>query len=696
MKFSIILGLFFAGAVFAQGLTPNWSSARKKQVGTSYSKQSKVWFTNADGLLTETYYPTIDAAQIKDAQIIASNGQDTFVDEKYKMSHQTQVVHPSLVELDNHSPKFSISHTYYTANAENILIDEVIINVKEDGWSFYLLVNPALNNTGFHDSGSSNTDRLHFWEDKTNLFVSADVGFLKNSVGYVGVNDGHIDLRSDYNLDSTTNYLENGNLAGTGQLNIPAKAGTYKVYISYAFNTKTVLTTAQMQNEKKIYKDQWEKYISKLNKPIFSSYSQRLLYERSLYTLKVHEDKLNPGAMIASLSKPWGEELYEYPGVFTGGYHLVWPRDHYHVSVALLHSGDLETPISALGFLKRIQYKSGQWNFNNERIIPKRGAFPQNVWTNLKEYWGGLQIDQVGYPIHLYYQVYKKIQDPNRKHALYAEFRQMIYDAAEFIYKYGPWSAQERWEENFGISPSSFSVATSALKIASEILGDSKYANKANSWLNPKGNNIHTWTFTTTGEYGDGNYYVRVAGCASYLAQWNPNDGSTCTIANSGSRIKMTKILDQGFLKLALLGLVPAHDWRIKTSLNKVNANIRQTFDGSNGESYSGWYRYSFDAYGELKKGRIWPLLSGEHGRYAIERYQVRDLDWSQAQSRVDNILASYEHFANEGLMIPEQVFEGSAEGTGAATPLAWSHAEFIKLLWSKNDKKNIENPFNL
>ena len=48
--------------------------------------------------------------------------------------------------------------------------------------------------------------------------------------------------------------------------------------------------------------------------------------------------------------------------------------------------------------------------------------------------------------------------------------------------------------------------------------------------------------------------------------------------------------------------------------------------------------------------------------------------------------------FSNKGQMIPEQIFEKNGLGTGAATPLAWSHAEFIKLFWSKRLKKNIEN----
>ena len=61
---------------------------------------------------------------------------------------------------------------------------------------------------------------------------------------------------------------------------------------------------------------------------------------------------------------------------------------------------------------------------------------------------------------------------------------------------------------------------------------------------------------------------------------------------------------------------------------------------------------------------------------------------------QVDKIINSYIGFSNDGSLLPEQVFEDTGEGTGAATPLAWSHAEYIKLLWSQAHGKNITNPF--
>jgi glucoamylase len=58
--------------------------------------------------------------------------------------------------------------------------------------------------------------------------------------------------------------------------------------------------------------------------------------------------------------------------------------------------------------------------------------------------------------------------------------------------------------------------------------------------------------------------------------------------------------------------------------------------------------------------------------------------------------------FANDGRMIPEQVWDREKSpapkfrfgaGTGSATPLAWSMAQFIRLAISLDRGRNIETP---
>jgi glucoamylase len=700
LLFSLLSPQAHASDAFGKpGMVPTWSKAKKVQVGTYYEGytgkvRSNIWFSNVDGVLSEVYYPNIDRPQIKDSQfLIVDRSRNTLWEERKSLVHKVQVVSPSLVKMINteRTGRFQISHTFFTLKNRSAVVDEVEVTMNEDGLSLYLLVNPHINNSGYYDNAFLSDGDLFFYEGDTQLRVSTTAGFSQRSMGFVGFSDGFQDLRKDGVMDYNFTEAMGGNVAGTGKINIPARRGKYKFYVIYDFTNSQAIKLMNLGQAKIDYNNSWNNYFNKVNVPSGMTQEEKRLYLRSLYTVKVHEDKLNPGSMAASLSKPWGDDIKEDGNTFTGGYHLTWPRDLFHKALALLVAGDMQTPYMSLRFLKQIQYKSGVWNYG-ERIIPKKGAFPQNVWTNGKEYWGGLQLDQVGYPIQLVYHMFKR-SNPSQKNTLLNEFGGMVFQAAEFIRKFGPWTGQERWEENFGISPSTFSVAAAAMFMASELLQNPVYGKVAKGWLTKPNDNIHTWTFTNTGVYGDGKYYLRVAGCGGYGAIWNPNSDQQCHIANSSMKKNQKLILDQGFLKLALMGLVPADDERILSSVEKVNKHISvKTPVGR------GWYRYSFDSYGygEGNKGRLWPLLNGEHGRYYIELYRAGFSSWSEAKRGVNNMIGSFLGFANEGLMIPEQVFEKDGSGTGAATPLAWSHAEYIKLLWSRHHKANVENIWSL
>jgi len=688
---------FSNGEAFgAPGVPGSWASARKVQVGTFFEKtgaaRSPLWFTISEGTLTEVYYPTVDQAQIKDSQFLISDGT-TFFKQERDLKKEVTVLSPSLVKITNsdYAGRFKISHTYFTAKDSSVLIDEVEATLNQDGIELFLLTKPQLNNTAAFDSAVVTPEGFFFKENLTQLQVTATTGFRKKSVGFVGFSDGWQDLNRDFKMDYEFTTATNGSVASTGELDLPAVAGTYKFYVIYRFSSgeaaKKMFDYSQAKTD---YVNGWNNYLQSLRVPKNLTKDQATLYLRSLYTLKCHEDKLNPGAFIASLSVPWGESQKEQPGAEIGGYHLIWPRDLFNVSVALLNSGDYQSALNALRFLKKVQYKPGSGNWNlNPRIIPKAGAWPQNTWVTGRTYWEGFQIDQTAFPIHLFYHLYLKTND-SEKEVLFNEFEPMLTSALNFIATYGPWTHQERWEENFGISPSSFSAAASALIVGSKIFKNSygqNLASVANHWLNTPNDNIDTWTYTTSGVYGDGQYYLRMAGGSSYDAPWNPNDRSSIHIANSSQRMAQEKVLDQGFLQLALLGLKPGSSSLIKKSKDIVDQNISVLTPKGRG-----WYRYSFDAYGEEGKGRLWPLLSGEHARFAIERYSANDLSWTNVLKETNAVIDSFLGFANEGMMIPEQVFEKTGEGTGSATPLAWAHAEYIKLLWSLEAKHNIEN----
>src|SRR5262249_21613886 len=114
------------------------------------------------------------------------------------------------------------------------------------------------------------------------------------------------------------------------------------------------------------------------------------LYRLSRVILLAHEDKVYPGALVASMSIPWGEVKGDND---LGGYHLVWTRDLVKSASGLLAAGQTATPLRSLLWLACIQREDG--------------SVPQNSWINGQAYWGGKQNDQVAAPILLAWRVRK-------------------------------------------------------------------------------------------------------------------------------------------------------------------------------------------------------------------------------------------------------------------------------------------------
>src|SRR5262249_32423533 len=170
------------------------------------------------------------------------------------------------------------------------------------------------------------------------------------------------------------------------------------------------------------------------------------LYRLSRLILLAHEDKIYPGALVASMSIPWGEEKGDAD---LGGYHLVWTRDLVKSASALLASGQTATPLRSLVWLACVQARDG--------------AVPQNSWINGDAYWRGKQLDEVAAPILLAWRLGQAnalgLFDPWT----------LVCRATRYLLLHGPVTGQERWEENSGYSPSTLAWIVAGLVCAAEV-----------------------------------------------------------------------------------------------------------------------------------------------------------------------------------------------------------------------------------
>jgi len=413
---------------------------------------------------------------------------------------------------------------------------------------------------------------------------------------------------------------------------------------------------------KREYEGGWQKYVATL--PSIPKHQQQ--FNMAAMVLKGLEDKTYRGAVIASPSTPWGGG-----GPNATGYHAVWSRDLYHVATALYAIGDLAGANRLLDYLFNVQQKPD-------------GSFPQNSYVDGRPIGNGLQMDQVAWPLVLAYQLKRQDRDSWLKH---------IKPAADFILTHGPRTDQDRWEERPGYSPATIAAQIAGLVCAAEIakLNDdnaaaAKYLETADNWAE----NVDKWT--VTGSRHAVGYYLRIT------ENDNPNDAGRMKINSSSLVAYEWQVLDGGFLELVRLGIKRPREKVIVESLEFIDQLIKvKTPVGD------AWYRYNFDAYGETDDGlnydaqkgigRLWALLTGERGEYELALGE-----FAAARGRLDTLAG----FANDGLMIPEQVWDRNysprpslrfGAGTGSATPLAWSMAQFIRLAMSIERGRNVETP---
>ena len=212
-------------------------------------------------------------------------------------------------------------------------------------------------------------------------------GFGRTSVGYVGASDGWQDF--DHNGRLTWRYANAGpgNVALIGELARAAVLGLGFGDSVQAAATQAVSALMQpFANPLKAQIDDWAAWHQRRDRRMLERSDPATGLRQSLalsaMVVRTHRDKTYPGAMVASLSIPWGNSRDD-----RGGYHLVWPRDLVQCATALLALGAEHEARETLRYLVATQKPDGSWS--------------QNQWLDGTPYWGLVQLDEVAFPVLL-------------------------------------------------------------------------------------------------------------------------------------------------------------------------------------------------------------------------------------------------------------------------------------------------------
>ncbi|HET9494610.1 MAG TPA: glycoside hydrolase family 15 protein [Chloroflexia bacterium] len=698
------------------GAEPKWTRSAKDAVGTAYSTASRIWYTFSDGVVNEVYYPTIDRPQIRDLQYLVTDGETFFHDERSLRSEVQTLSHHALgLRVINSDPggryriiKEVITNPYqacllvYTRlEADPHLLARLKLfvlcapHVEGRGWGNNATVitadgRPILcadrgsdgraGDRGSSDGagGGGESGQNHTW-----LALGASAPFSRTSCGYVGVNDGWTDLADNYKMDWEFGCASDGNIALTGEIDL-SQGTEFTLGLALGTTTHNALTTllqslgVPFTEHRERFIQQWEAVCAKMLPLEKAAQDGGDLYHRSQALLLAHEDKLYPGASIASMSIPWGDAKSDDDGL--GGYHLVWTRDMVQTATGLLAAGYTETALRALIYLAIAQLPDG--------------GFYQNFWVDGEANWRGVQLDEVAFPILLAWRL--------RTIGALKEFDpySMVMRAASYLIRKGPATPQERWEENSGYSPSTLASNIAALTCAALFArerGDQTTASYIQEYSDFLECHIEAWTVTDEGTLVPGikRHYIRIdpVSVDDIHPDEDPNRG-IIRIANrppgEQAEFPAREVVDAGFLELVRYGVRKPGDPLIEGSLRVVDAVLK--VDLPQGPC---WRRYNHDGYGQRAdggpyegwgQGRAWPLLTGERGHYELA-----------AGRDVKPFLQALEGFQHATGLLPEQLWDEAdrpdqqlyfGRPTGAAMPLVWAHAEYLKLLRSTSDGK--------
>lgn len=638
------------------GIDPTWCSSDKDMVTTGLGA-SRIWATLGYGILNEVYWPSTGRPQIRDLGFIVADGKGGWTELKRANTYLLSLPKPYL-------PLPRVVHEGETYRLEleilpHPLRDVLLIKyaLSGDDARLYVLLAPHLD--GARDNTALAGEDLAAHHGDTALCLRANKGFSRTSAGFVGISDGWTDFSRNGAMSWTYERAQDGNVALMGEL--AADSGVLALGFSETPEGARTLARSSLADDydetRQIFIGGWEDWAATLKVP-FAAPEFVQAAERSAMVIKVHEDRTYAGAVVASLSVPWGDSHDD-----AGGYHLVWTRDTVEAALALICLGKYEDAGRTLDYLIGTQAADGSW--------------AQNYFPDGRGYWSGRQLDEVALPVLLAAKLRAVGHLTNS-----APEEEMVRRAIGFIVRNGPMSDQDRWEENAGASPFTLAMTVAALVVSADYFSGTERAyllSLADCW----NERIEDWTYATNGHLGqmlglDG-YYVRLSP--------RPADGGIGGIVSRRNvhhgEVPAGDLVGLEFLYLVRTGLRAPGDPRIVDSVRLIDDMLRA--ETPSGPAY---YRYNGDGYGEhadgapfdgIGVGRLWPLLAGERGHYAA-------LSGEDATPYLDAMT----RMVGRGGLIPEQVWDGApiperglvpGKPSGSAMPLVWAHGEFIKLL---------------
>ncbi|MCY7377007.1 MAG: hypothetical protein LH472_13695, partial [Pyrinomonadaceae bacterium] len=320
----------------APGKDAQWASAGKQAIGTSASLESKVWFTLADGALTEVYYPDVTVANVHKLEFVVVNPKTKKVEtETADAIHEIKVTRPDSLTFQQintaKSGEWKITKTYTTDAERDSVLIKVKFEPKNPSLNLYVYYDPSLKNTGMGDEAYSPAPRIVMGEDngatlKESLTPTKDFGLQSSenetvsalmfsspitemTSGFYQISDGTEQLKKVGRITKPFWKAEKGNVVQMAKIASPRDFTAVLSFAKEIDEFGVAFVNARDSREKGFakclaeYEKGWSDYVKTLPK-VEAKYQAQ--FNMAAMVLKAQEDKTVRGANVASLTVPWG------------------------------------------------------------------------------------------------------------------------------------------------------------------------------------------------------------------------------------------------------------------------------------------------------------------------------------------------------------------------------------------------------
>ena len=336
----------------APGIEPRWSHSNKDGVGTAYSGDARLWFTLWRGVVTEVYFPMIDQPQLRDLQFLVTDERRSSTRNADRCARAPNGPTPGRsVQHRQRRPRMGA-----TGITKTVLGDPhqpcLLLRTR-----FELLDPTAVDGPGFRagrapPGGRRMGELRHGLRTPRSSAVGGGKGRRGARVGCLAALEPL--LRRICRRERRVDGSEPASIAGLGVRPCPgrerrtdgraARRADGRVHARSRVrgvdriggDDAAAVPRDPLRGPPPAFRGAVEPDVgprASARRPLGDG--GRLL-RASHSILLAHEDKVFPGAFIASLSIPWGSKKSDSD---RGGYHLVWTRDLVATASALFAAG---------------------------------------------------------------------------------------------------------------------------------------------------------------------------------------------------------------------------------------------------------------------------------------------------------------------------------------------------------------------